>query len=636
MYPATQKFKDIMRASCRRVIGRVTIDYTSPFIDQSINVSVSEKASTSYPGQTADGISEPFAKYAAFDGTWAFGQGFSLAPNIQQAKKYQMGWWGKQLAGASGSFTAPYPTLTVAHFGRPIHRLRLSGDSKRTEWPVSFTINLYGENDAVLHTENINDNDQIHWSKELDDYVTGVVKQELIIKKWSHQGRQVKIVEFFASIRQTYESDDLVGINLLEERETGSDTIPVGAITSNEINIKLRNDDRRFDDENELSPLYQLLKPNRRIHAWLGVRHDDETEEMIPLGVYWSTEWQAPENEVIATVTARDRMELLRKSTYQSSQVAENKNLAELAEMVLLDAGLASGEYVIDPGLENINVPYAWFDPITHREALRQIAEAGVATAYVDRDGRIRIEPLSLSTQTEGYGTFFLQGAAFPAGDVKYTKGLGISAADYFQRDTPQKYGDVANEVIIETQPLRPVDDEEIVYKSNDPILIPAGQTIAVTINYNIKPVISPQISLADAADTSVVIQNYGWGAEITLCNQGAQAEHVTLTISGKPLKVLNQDRVVARDEDSIVDLGVLRYELRNPLVQTRDAAQQLADAILSTVADPRRDVEIDWRGNPALELGDPIIVAKNAYMVIRQELSWAGALGAKLNGRKA
>jgi hypothetical protein len=492
--------------------------------------------------------------------------------------------------------------------------LKVSGDSKRQEWPVDFVIKLYDATGVVLHIESVVGNAQMHWSKQLAEYVTGVAKQELAITKWSHEGCQVKITEFFTSIQQTYEGTDIVEINLLEEREIGTGTIPVGAISANEISIKLRNDDRKFDADNEDSPLYQLLKPNRRIRAWLGVDHG--TEEMVPLGTYWATEWQAPEDSVVATVTGRDRLELLRKSTYQSSQVLQNKTLAELAEMVLQDAGVSFGEYDIDIALGGITVPYAWFEPASHRESLRRIAEAGMATAYADRENIIRIEP-------------FAGGGAIPE--------LEIGADQYFRADNPARYGEVANEVIVETQPLRPADTASEVYRSNEAVNVPAGQSVTMTVYYNERPVIDAAASLEGATNT--VIQGatyYGWGAEIVLDNPGLAAENVIVVIDGKPLKVINQERAVARDEDSVLDLGVLRYELANPLVQTRQVAQQLANLILTTVSNPRRDIELEWRGNPALELGDRIASKGGEFVVIRDELDWAGALRARMTGRHA
>lgn len=335
----------------------------------------------------------------------------------------------------------------------------------------------------------------------------------------------------------------------------------------------------------------------------------------VPLGIFWSTEWQAPEDTVVATITGWDRLELLRKSTFSTSQTMQNKTLYELAEIVLQDAGLTAEDYAIDVALQSITVPWAWFEPVNHREALRTIAEAGMATAYADRDGVIRIIPFAAS-ETDPI--------------------LEIGPDQYFKADNPARYGQVANEVIVETQPLRLVDTAEEVFRSNEPVTVLAGQTVSLTVFYNEKPVIEAVASLEGATNT--IVQSaiyYGWGANITLYNPGAGSENVTVVIGGKLLKVLNKERAVARDETSIIDLGVLRYELTNPLVQTWTMAQQLANLILVTVSSPRRDIDIDWRGNPALELGDRISSKSGEFVVIRNELDWAGALRAKLSGRK-
>ncbi len=41
--------------------------------------------------------------------------------------------------------------------------------------------------------------------------------------------------------------------------------------------------------------------------------------EYVPLGTFWSGDWSAPEDGVYAQTTGRDRLELLRKSTYSTS-----------------------------------------------------------------------------------------------------------------------------------------------------------------------------------------------------------------------------------------------------------------------------------------------------------------------------
>jgi hypothetical protein len=77
-------------------------------------------------------------------------------------------------------------------------------------------------------------------------------------------------------------------------------------------------------------------------------------------------------------------------------------------------------------------------------------------------------------------------------------------------------------------------------------------------------------------------------------------------------------------------------------LVQTLAQAQAIATGLLSSAKIARRDIELEWRGNPALELGDPISVMTDAqrdrrsdYVIIRQGIDWAGYLRARLTGRR-
>ena len=271
MYPVTQDFLDKMKAERRQVLARVEVDYTDPFLDQSLEIEANEQANVSYPQQTADSVDQTTRKYACLDGTWDLTSGeYHLAPSPGMSSQYQMGWWGAQFAGTGGAFSSPYPTLTVTHLPRPIRQLKVVGDSAREEYPVDFTVKLYGPDDTLLYTETVTGNNQVSWSKDLEPQILDIAKQVLEITKWSHQGRCAKIVEFFTSIREVYETGDLVSLRLLEEREASQGSLPVGNISANEISLSLNNESKKFDIDNEQSSLKNLLKPNRRIQVHLG------------------------------------------------------------------------------------------------------------------------------------------------------------------------------------------------------------------------------------------------------------------------------------------------------------------------------------------------------------------------------
>jgi len=272
VYPVTTDFLDKMKADRRHIMARVVINYTDPFIDQSIEIEASEQANVSYPQQSVDGVDQTTRKYACLDGTWDLTTGeYHLAPLANMLTRYQMGWWGAQFADQDGYFASPYPTLTVRHLPRPIRQLKVVGDTAREEYPVDFNIRLYSPDDTLLKTETVTGNDQVSWSKALEPQVLDVAKQVLEITKWSLPGTCAKIIEFFTSIREVYETGDLVSIRLLEEREVSQGSLPVGNISANEVTIALNNESKKFDIDNEDSPLKNLLKPNRRIQVWLGI-----------------------------------------------------------------------------------------------------------------------------------------------------------------------------------------------------------------------------------------------------------------------------------------------------------------------------------------------------------------------------
>ena len=83
--PVSQDFHNQMKAQSRRIYGKIQVDYTDPFIDQSIQASVNENANYSYPEQVADNIQEPYGKIASLDGSWVYDGTYVLAPAEDEA-----------------------------------------------------------------------------------------------------------------------------------------------------------------------------------------------------------------------------------------------------------------------------------------------------------------------------------------------------------------------------------------------------------------------------------------------------------------------------------------------------------------------------------------------------------------------
>lgn len=628
MLSVSAAYKNAVSAPSRRIKAKVRISYSDPFLDPSVETIVNEKAYICWENQVVtisiDQETEESAmafKYASLDGTWVLDGTWHLAPDTEAAAKlYQFGWWGTQLAGGDGYFVEPYPALTANFSARSVVLLAVQGDSKRSEWPVDFKILMYDSADTLLETVAIEDNTEIAWQQDIAP-VEGVVKMVLQIEKWSHPGRQVKIAGFFSVLIENY-TDEILGIEVVEEREFSTGKLPIGNISANEITVRLSNEDHRFDAGNTDSQLHNLVKANRKIKAWLGVELPDTTIEYIPIGVFYAQDWTVPENSIEATVTGTDRLDLLALDTF-SAGVLQDVTIYDLAVAVLNDAGITNR--YIDPELQDFVIPYAYFnDDVSHRECLRIISEASLSQVYADRVGVIRIEgPSYLETNSPE-----------PV--------AGVTRDDYFSKDNPNNYNDLANYIVVKTMPLLPAESTEV-YKTKDdnPETIAADETKTLTIYYSKKPVIDASVSLVDAPVGASItnVNYYAWGADVAVTSPTEGT--FKLTATAKPLEVQGSQTIVAQDAASIREHGKKIYTFKdNPLIQTPEMAQMIAEKCLALSKDSRRDLDLNWRGDPALQLGDRITVPDSKtttadFYVVSQSLNFDGGLRVTTKGKK-
>ena len=209
-------------------------------------------------------------------------------------------------------------------------------------------------------------------------------------------------------------------------------------------------------------------------------------EELVPLGAFWSGEWHAASDKVYASTAGRDRLELMRDTIYPMSNIRHNVSLFTLASQVLENLnflGITADDYWIDPALQDIIVPVAWLDVVSHREALRQIAEAALGQVYCDRNGIIRVEGPGYLIGQESYVSPLMSSA----------QSLTIDPDDYFRKDTPVRWGELANHIEVETQPRVIATTRREVMRHT--VTVEAGQTITRTYGYPSPPVTSGMVA---------------------------------------------------------------------------------------------------------------------------------------------
>lgn len=735
MFAASTDFTNAAKAIVRDPRARVEITWVDPYIDSTIQVTSNDSNRISWLNQVFNKRENVPYKWAHLDETIKANGEFYPAPSTEQeAELYEVGWWSASAGDAEGSFSLPYPELTITFTAQPILQIYIVGDNAYNEYPVDFVVSIYN-GVSLVRTLNVIGNSDLKFSTDISDFnVTSATKMVLTVTKWSAPNAVVKITEFYSSILKVYKDSDIKSISLLEESDLSEGSLPIGNISSNEIDLSLQNIDDQLNPANTSSLYHTLLKPKRKVRAWIGFRLpvntldvtsgnylvelDDKGDKVgyLPIGTFYTGDWSTPEQGTAVSTAARDVLESLRKNEFSSSLVYEYKTLYELAEIILLDAkkAIIDLQYNILVDLQNVTVPYAYFEKKSYFNILKEIVAIGLTRCYVDRLGVLRVG-VNIDQATD----------------------YSITKSDYFTKEQPQKYEEISNYIEVNVRPLVPASAE--LYKADKPISVTAG-TQTISCKYSKSPALSsnPTISITGVNQKVVTLSSVYIGDNITVNGQtftcafgdsladdqflqgindtetaknlsskissvenvGAEAIGNTVEITGKTdnsitvsgtinkftivttsssgsasfvsafyyafsadVKILatvdckvritingtqivptGETTIVKSDSGSIKEFGILKYTLKNNLIQSQELATTIAQTLLNTYKNNRKDANITWCGNPQIELCDVCEIPEyqknnlniiGQFYVTKQKLEFDGTLKASLDGRK-
>ena len=157
-------------------------------------------------------------------------------------------------------------------------------------------------------------------------------------------------------------------------------------LPTTDLSLSVKNENRRFDVENEDSTL-NFLEIGQKVEVSYGATLQNGDIEVFSGTSLLLDSWKASDDEV--SFQAKDIIASLDGIYYWGSY--EETNLYDLAVLVLTDAGMDEREYSIDSYLKNVQVA----NPLpvaTHAECLQIIANAGRAIIIVDRSGVIHLK----------------------------------------------------------------------------------------------------------------------------------------------------------------------------------------------------------------------------------------------------
>lgn len=481
----TNTARTACHAPVRAIHARATITYSSPDTDEGVTIAVTTggTADGTNPDHVVDGgigAAYPWFSLRTDDGTDTGTPICKLDGTYHPMPSNSVGWWSTSVSGSGGTFSTPPVMTVIFDVARPFYELELYGDDKfevnpttkefTQNYPVAFTIQLYSD-DAMtieLYSKAVTTNTLWNWSYSLPSAVAGVKAMKVTITSINLDYRPAVITEFFSLYSETYTDSDIMYMSVLEERDYQGSTIPLGNVSSNECVLRLKNTDNIFSVDNQESPLYDLIRKNRKIDLELGIEVPVGSDTVwYPAGTYWSQNWSAPQNEAYAEVVGFDILERMRTSEYYSSTIYEDCTLDTLAKQVLSEyqgetGGVpVTGTYLFHDDMANITVPYAYFGRTDYRSALVEIAEAAMCCLYIDRIGRVVIDRYD---------------------DNEVTTTYDLTASRYFSKDSPLNFEEMVNRVEVTPQPRTLYSATEYVYEDAETFTVGAGAT--VTKNY--------------------------------------------------------------------------------------------------------------------------------------------------------
>jgi len=645
----------------RHIHARVTITYAAPDLDQSATVTV-------VSGGTVDGTSAQHlvdgykgVEYPQF----SLRQDTGVPVCKLDGTYYPMpadtvGWWSTELSDVDRGFNA-VPVIDIEFdTPRPFYELTLYGSDKFEvdptthqyiqNYPTAFEIRLYDEagwadrDDTppevpYIYKKEVSGNTEWDWSYLLPAEVSDVKGMRVYIHNINLQYRPAVITELFSLYSETYDEDDIIYLSLLEERDYQGGTIPLGNVSANECVVRLNNADKRFSVDNRGSPLYNLIRKNRKIEIELGVEVPLGGDiSWYPAGTYWSMDWNTPHEEVYAEVIGFDLLERMRNSEYYSKEIYTDETLYDLAITVLADYGIDTDDttlYYIHPDLKNITIPFGYFGRTTHRDALVEIAEAGMCCCYIDRLGRVVIDRYD---DTDTVPTYVL------------------TADRYFSKDTPLNFSELVNYIEIVPHP-RTAGELTQVYRDTEPFDVGPGETVTKQCIFSSSDPVTDVETVADGnVENSYYTQtgagtihieeaeqvNYSWMTELKFHNITNDTATVTgIYIRGKPLEITGGAVAIAQDEESIRLNGKLALQspIENELIQSTEYAQEIANDILAVYKNPRRDITVSARGYTTSNLGEVMRVAtidsrySTDYLISRQRVEYDGGMRVEMTG---
>jgi hypothetical protein len=413
-------------------------------------------------------------------------------------------------------------------------------------------------------------------------------------------------------------TEEIVSCNLLEEAFSDTDT-PTGAVTSNEFSLTLNNTDHRYAPTNTSSPYHDKLVPNLRVVPYLDLKvannGDDSDYESVPLGTFWSQDWDATSSDCEVTTTCHDRLYDIGQLDCPLLRVQQNVSAHDAFVILFTALGLSPSDFEVDDSL-SYTLLYMWLPKGIVKDALTDLAIGANCIVYVNRYNKIVVKNIFKNVARSGFldSTSQITFASIPTAYLKIYNIVSVK----------QKIPNIG-------------DTSSVLSLSN--ITLNPGLTSYSKIAFSGGPVaIFNQLSIIGGNNflTLTDLTYDAWTVSFTIMNAGTVPFVVNINGYGQIVELTDLEAVASQSDAKFNSTKQLTID--NDFIQDRTQAINYSKRMLTYVEDPGAYVNVEYRGNPTIEIWDTILLTDPEDKIdsidvapIRIELDFDGSLSAKM-----
>jgi len=341
--------------------------------------------SISQLAQTHDGTEEMSAKWATLENRgWPLDVTCDIVPD--SVSGVQTGLWS-DLSDADGvltNVTLTY-TFTTDHSS---YGFTLPFDDKANWFPKSTTIAVYDISDVLL------DSSTFDCESARQAVIMPVENYRKVIVTFNTTQLPYQRVHLSEFVFGVIESPDLMKATILYETDPRMETFPCG-----ELVATIDNSDGKYNQRAPDSVYAYLQQGQPFDELKIGLGESRSNIEYTDMGKqFYFTKSAAKDGSMTADITANDLLYSLNKTTYKKGTSGTN-TVSNLVNEVLADSGTnlaANISSTIGSRVIGSCIPL-----VTHREAIRLIAQAARCSAFVNRAGELEFSVIAAGVASD-------------------------------------------------------------------------------------------------------------------------------------------------------------------------------------------------------------------------------------------